>query len=76
MYSRVRVGKHLSDVFPFSNISKQGDSLSPFIFKLALEYVIGGGGQVKEDGLKLNGKLQLLVNADDANILDGSLHII
>ena len=35
-----------------------------------------GGVKVNQDGLKLNGTLQLLVNADDANILGGSVHII
>ena len=29
--------------------------------------------QVKQDGLKLNGKHQLLVYADDVNILGGSV---
>ena len=31
-YNRVRVGKHLSDVYPTRNYLKQGDSLSPLIF--------------------------------------------
>ena len=29
MYSRVRVGKHLYDMFPIRNGLKQGDALSP-----------------------------------------------
>jgi len=33
-YSRVRVGKHLSDMFPIRNGLKQGDSLSLFNFAL------------------------------------------
>ena len=33
-YSRVRVGKHLSDTFPIKNSLKQGDALSPLLFKL------------------------------------------
>jgi hypothetical protein len=32
--------------------------------------------QVNQDGLKLNGTHQLLVYADDVNILGGSLHTI
>ena len=32
--------------------------------------------QVNQDGLKLNGTHQLLVYADDVNILGGSAHII
>jgi len=35
-YSRVRVGKHLSDVFPIKNCLKQGGALSPLLFNLAL----------------------------------------
>jgi hypothetical protein len=30
-YSRVRVGKHLSDMFPVKNGLKQGDALSPLL---------------------------------------------
>jgi hypothetical protein len=39
-YSRVRVGKHLSDTFPIKNCLKQGDALSPLLFNFALEYAI------------------------------------
>ena len=31
-YSRVRVGKYLSDMCPIKNDLKQGDSLSPLLF--------------------------------------------
>ena len=40
-YSRVRVGKNLSDMFPIRNVLKQGDALSPLLFNFALEYAIG-----------------------------------
>ena len=30
--SRVRVGKHLSDVFPIRNVLKRRDALSPLLF--------------------------------------------
>ena len=40
MYSRVRVGKNLSDMFPVRNGSKQGDVLSYLLLNLALEYAI------------------------------------
>jgi hypothetical protein len=41
-YSRVRVGKHLSDTFPIKNGFKKGDALSPLLFNYALEYAIRG----------------------------------
>ena len=36
MYSRVWVGKHLSDMFPIRNGLKQGDALSPLFFNFFL----------------------------------------
>jgi hypothetical protein len=39
-YSRVRVGKHLSDTFPIKNGLKKGDALSPLLFNFALENYI------------------------------------
>jgi len=74
-YSRVRVGKNLSDMFRFRNGLKQGDALSPLFFNVPLEYAIRRV-QVAQDGLKLNGTHQFLVYADDVNILGGSVHTI
>ena len=54
---------------------KQEDAVSPLLFNFALRYAIRRV-QVNKDGLKLNGALQLLVYADDANILVGSVHTI
>ena len=39
-YSRVRVGKNVSDGFPIRNGLKQGDALIPLLFNFALEYAI------------------------------------
>ena len=72
---RVQVGKHLSNMFPVRNGLKQGDALSPLLFNFAVEYAIGRV-QVHQDELKLNGTHQLLVYADDVNILGTSIHTI
>jgi hypothetical protein len=60
-------------MFPIRNGLKQGYTLSPLFFNFSLEYAIGRF-QVNQDGLKLNGTHQLLV--DEINILGGSLHTI
>ena len=74
-YSRVGVGKNLSNMFPIRNGLKQGDALSPLLFNFALEYAISRV-QVNHDGLKLNGTHQLLVYVDDVDILGGSVHTV
>jgi hypothetical protein len=72
-YSKVRVGKNFSEIFPIRNGLKKRDALSPLIFKFSLVYAIKRV-QVKQDVLKLNGTNQLLAFADDVNILGGSVH--
>jgi hypothetical protein len=61
--------------FPIKNSLKQGDTLSPLLLNFALEYVFRRV-QVNQDGLKLHGTHQLLVYADDVNILGGSIHTV
>jgi len=74
-YSRVRVGKNVSDRFPIRKGLKQGDALQILRFNFALEYGIRRV-QVNQDGLKLNDTHQLLAYADDVNILGGSIHTL
>ena len=70
-YSRAQVGKNLSVMFPIRNGLKQGGALWPSVFNYANRRV-----QVNQGDLKLNGTHQLVVYADDVNILRGSVRTI
>jgi hypothetical protein len=59
-------------MFPIKKGSKQEYDLAQLLFNFSLQYAIWKV-QVNQDGLKLNGAHQLLVYADDVNILGGSV---
>jgi hypothetical protein len=66
--SKVCKGKHLSDTSPIPNGLKQGDASFLLLFDFSFEYAIKKV-QEKQVVLKLNGTHELLVYADDANLL-------
>jgi hypothetical protein len=74
-YSKVRLGKYLSDNFPIQNDLKQGDALSSLLFNFALVYAIK---KVQENQVELNinGTHHLLVYADDVNLLGDNIDAI
>jgi hypothetical protein len=62
-------------MFHIKNGLKQGNDLSPLLFNFVLDYAIRRV-QISQDGLKLSGTHQLLVYADDVNVLGGSMHAL
>jgi hypothetical protein len=56
-------------VFPIKNGVQQGDALLPLLLSLVLDRAIRMVS-AKQEGLKLNSTHQLLVYADDVNIVD------
>jgi hypothetical protein len=61
--------------FPIQNGLKQGDALLPLLFSFALEYAIRKIHENLVD-LKLNGTHQLLVCADNVNLLRDNMHTV
>jgi len=65
----------MPDWFPVRNGLKQGDALTPMLFKFALQHTIRRV-HVNQNGFKLNGTHQLPAYGDDVNILGGSIHAL
>jgi hypothetical protein len=61
-YSKVRVGKLLSDIFYIQNILKQGDALSPLLFNFSIGYALRKF-QDNQVGMELNETHHLFVFA-------------
>jgi hypothetical protein len=62
-------------MFPVTNGLKKVDAPSPLLFNFAVEYACRRV-QLNQNDLKLNGTHQLLVYADDVNILGGSVQTV
>ena len=62
-------------MLPIRNGLKHEDALSQIFYNFVLDYA-ARSVQVNQDGLKFNGIHQLLVYADDVNILGGRVHTV
>jgi hypothetical protein len=69
-FSKVHIGKHLSDSFAIRNGLKQGNALSPLLFNFRICHYEGAR---KPGGTELNGIHQLLAYANDVNLLGDNI---
>jgi hypothetical protein len=68
IYSKDHIGEHLSGMLPIHNGLNQRNSLLSLVFNFALEYATKNI-QENQVGMKLIGTHQILVWADDVNLL-------
>jgi hypothetical protein len=68
IYSNVRIGENLRNMFPIQNDLKQGNAESPLLFVFGLEYAIRKVLQNRVE-LKLNRGHQILVYFKYVNLL-------
>jgi hypothetical protein len=74
-YNKVHIVKPLSNNFPLQHVLKQGDALKLLFSNFALKCAIMNV-QENQMELKLNWTHQLLVYADDVNLLGDNINTI
>jgi len=66
---RVRINSKLSDSFKIRSGLKQGDALSPLLFKIALEKAEKKSAEIQTELLTARDPKRLLAYADDIDII-------
>jgi len=67
--------KQFSDTIPVQKSLKQGEALSPLVFKFALEFSIRKI-HAKQEGIKWNGTHQFPISADYGNLITTNVHTL
>jgi hypothetical protein len=75
IYDRVWVGKHISDTFPIMNGLKKGRYFINIAFQICIRYAFRRV-EANQEGLQLNGTLQLLVFVDGVYTSGGRIYSV